>query len=185
MRFSLTGGELIGKKAHNQGGCLFSYHSKRKKIKGTENTHKKLCKHIENEITETKKLFSWTKSAVMKLKEVVNKVDIETGFPCIPTILREWWKRRGVLVWHYGLEGRGLFGRGHLLAHKCLTKEIQYKGQDISHFGNYCKLASVQTYFTGIILNNLKSMSISFTVMQSAIYHHYASFHNTASLMKQ
>ena len=94
-------------------------------------------------------------------------------------------KKKGSFCLTLWSRGQGAIWERALIGHKCLPKEIQYKGQDISHFGNYCKLASVQTYFTGIILNNLKSMSISFTVMQSAIHHHYASLHNTASLMKQ
>lgn len=52
-------------------------------------------------------LLSITDSSLIEAAKVINKVEVEPGFPCIPIQLRKWGRRRGaylrgVLVWHYG-----------------------------------------------------------------------------------
>ena len=51
---------------------------------------KELFEHMELEMTGSdlaeKKLFSCTVAAVFEAYKGINKVTIETGFPCIPTI---------------------------------------------------------------------------------------------------
>ena len=55
-----------------------------------------------------------------------NKVAIETGFPCIPTIYESEGGGEGALVWYYGLGGGRLFGGGRLLERGRLFEEIRY-----------------------------------------------------------
>ena len=62
---------------------------------------------MEIEITGTrKKLFSCTDSSVVYTQKVVNKVAIETGFPCVPTIYK---------IEGGGWGGGGAFSRGALV----------------------------------------------------------------------
>ena len=61
---------------------------------------------MDMEVTGTKKkLFSCTDSSVVDILKVVNKVEIETGFPCVPTIYRI----------EGGGWGGGAFSRGALV----------------------------------------------------------------------
>ena len=119
FEISAWGGVLIGSRILDWGGCFSSYHSNRIKIERKGNAHEgTLLAHIDrnHRNDEESIILYWF------LCKVVNKVAVETDFPCVPIICKseggEWGGGgkgaylRGELVWHYDPVSGYLFGGG-------------------------------------------------------------------------